>query len=254
MEKRKLNQMLIEGINLFKKTWWLNVRIFSVPVSLGVLVDLFWGCDTYLGRLAFDRSMAVFDFLDLAIRLIVIEFFIFSLLAVIDNLVQNYKGIFNEAKSSLRKALRLFLPVFWLVIVFSFKIFLWSLLFVIPGIIAFIFYGATLFCFVADGKRGGKAIKMSVSLIKPNVVWYLDSLLFIVFVVGSCVVAWVRLWDVVLLHFLHLNNQFLAYTINYLELFVVFGAGLFFLCFYMILYDELKNHSVSEEKISSSES
>lgn len=65
-----------------------------------------------------------------------------------------------------KATLRNFPAYFWLYLLFTVKIFLWSLLFIVPGFIMFNKYLLAGTVFFAEGKRGNAAIKRSIELTK----------------------------------------------------------------------------------------
>ncbi len=57
---------------------------------------------------------------------------------------------------------------FKLTILILFKIFLWTLLFIIPGIVFSVFYALANMAYVVDGQKGKSALILSKRLVEPN--------------------------------------------------------------------------------------
>jgi hypothetical protein len=90
--------------------------------------------------------------------------------------IQAYAGLFIFVKSdyklsseeSFKSAGPFVASYFWLIILTSFLVFFWSLLFIIPGIIFVVFYSMIEYIFFFEGQRGMKALKRSKELVKGH--------------------------------------------------------------------------------------
>lgn len=71
-----------------------------------------------------------------------------------------------ELKQAFRAVLKNLLGYLWLYIVMIVKLFLWTLLLIVPGIIMSVRYSLAGTVFFAEGKRGNAAIKRSADLTK----------------------------------------------------------------------------------------
>lgn len=69
-------------------------------------------------------------------------------------------------KDGFRATIQNYPAYLWMYILFTVKVFLWSLLFIVPGFIMFNRYLLAGTVFFAEGKRGNAAIKRSVELTK----------------------------------------------------------------------------------------
>ena len=76
------------------------------------------------------------------------------------------KGKSSTLKEAFKATLNNYPQYLWLYILFIVKVFLWSLLFIIPGIIMLNRYLLSGTVFFAEGKRGNAAIKRSAELTK----------------------------------------------------------------------------------------
>lgn len=79
---------------------------------------------------------------------------------------QTAKGKNVTLKEGFSEVWRQFPAYLWMYIIFTVKVFLWSLLFIVPGIIMFNRYLLSGTVFFAEGKRGNAAIKRSAELTK----------------------------------------------------------------------------------------
>lgn len=71
-----------------------------------------------------------------------------------------------ELKTALRETGKELASYIWLYIIITFKVFLWTLLLIIPGIIMSVRYSLAGTAFFAEGKRGNAAVKRSLELTK----------------------------------------------------------------------------------------
>jgi len=153
------------------KLWWKNLEKFIGIFLWGLLYSLlplvvvlaFFGLGYFaglIGNIVFTIIGALIAIVGVALAIyFATRFYIVNFLFVKEN--------FSGAISDLYKKTRsLFWPYFWLSILSSVLIILWSLLLIIPGIIFSIFYSLAAYVFFFEGKRGMEAIRRSKSLIK----------------------------------------------------------------------------------------
>lgn len=145
-------------------------------------------------------------------------------------------------QGSYQKAFALFgscLCVIGLVIL---KVFLWSLLFLVPGIIFGILYSFANLAFIVDGKKGKQALIYSKQLVKPAIWRLMGNLLVIVLVIAVLNIF------IVLITMAAFGQN----TGNYFEFIPAVGSsvtrvittiiGGYASAFYYFLYKELKSH------------
>ena len=172
MDKKSVICLLKESVSLFIDNFpkFLGlIVLFFLPLAIGYLVifALTAGAITFLGlqKDLVAAFVAVFSFLMAAGFLCWGVFYSIALIkmvAVID------KGESLKVTDAYRQAIPLFAPFFLVYFLVAIKVFLWSLLFVIPGIIFAIFYTFTQFSVIIDGKRGREALVFSRNIIQPQ--------------------------------------------------------------------------------------
>jgi len=72
-------------------------------------------------------------------------------------------------------ALNLFGPVAIVGILVTAKVFLWSLLLIIPGIIFGIYYSFSVFAAIIEGKKGNDALRFSKDIVRSNIGKFLGN-------------------------------------------------------------------------------
>ena len=158
------------------KIWWKNLLKFAQVYFWGLLyalIPLVIAGILFVLSMVIDTSTAANisnKFISLIINTIIpiciviaIYFIIRSYIGIFLLVKNNYKGdelkIFKESK-------KYFWSYFWLSILTSILILLWTLCLIIPGIIFSIFYSFAIYAFFFEDLKGMKAIKRSVNLVK----------------------------------------------------------------------------------------
>lgn len=95
--------------------------------------------------------------------IVAIYFYIRTYMALFLLVKEGYRG---KELDIFRSTYRQFWPYLGLVLLTTVFVLLWSLLLIIPGIIFSILYSLVVYVYFFEGKRGMKAIKRSVRLVK----------------------------------------------------------------------------------------
>jgi len=141
---------------------------------------------------------------------------------------------------SFRRADRICAAYIWVKILFVFKVICWSILFVIPGIVAGILYNFAGMALLVDGKRGQEALQHSKEIIKQNFFDYLFSTVMMLTVLMLICAAFILLFDNLILIFVLQKIYFSAMLIDLLEISIILLSGIYFLIFYYYLYKDLQ--------------
>ncbi len=174
-----MKDIAIDTLHLFVKSWHVFNKHFKSFFWVAVIfVGSFFAC--FIGLFLIGVIVEVLTangqylFYKANIFIVLIFVLIFSLWSVFYNAViikmverasQNQPikllDIFIQARA-------VFIPLLIVSCLVVIKVLLWSLLFVIPGIIFGLFYAFSQFSVVVDGARGQKALRESCRLIRPN--------------------------------------------------------------------------------------
>ena len=168
-------------------------------------------------------------------------FFIISLITILkiiqaDN-VNKSAGIFHGYKEAIES-----LPQFLFdKILYLYKIILWSLVFLLPGLIFGILYSFSGLAFLVDQKRGTEALILSKKIIKQSLVQFLGySLLALLYSTG---IAFPMIYSLDLISNISYEKgwYFVVFMIEYGEYIVIGMSSILFLVFFYSIYQELKN-------------
>lgn len=155
---------------LLTNTWdfyWLNSKKIIYLMLFGLI-----GIIPYAVMIAINVTLSAHLLVyERIIGLVILIFYIFSLywilstslgfLILIKNPDKKIIDVFNEGRKLIWGDLAIGMIMFLIIS-------LWSLLFVIPGIIFMVFYSFALFVFVYDGYRRSAALARSKELVKGN--------------------------------------------------------------------------------------
>lgn len=153
------------------KTWWKNLAKFIGVYLWGllyaiiplVLAALLFGLQVWqAGNLNGAARISLTVIASLALVMAIY----YAIRAYIGSFLLVKKGYEGREKDVFKETKNYFWPYLWLTILTTVFILLWSLLLIIPGIIASIFYSFAIYALFFDDKRGMKAIKRSVQLVK----------------------------------------------------------------------------------------
>jgi len=138
--------------------------------------------------------------------------------------------------------LGIFRSYLWVKILYVLKVFCWSLLLIIPGVIFGVYYSSSSLALIVDNKRGQEALKLSQMVIKPNFTKYLTCLLLMFILLLIACVLFIFVFDTYIVLFTLRGKLFLAEVIGFLEVTWIAMAGVFFYVFYYYLYKDLKDN------------
>lgn len=152
------------------KDWWKNLSKFIMVYLQGVIyaliplaIILIFGLIDKFG--AYDVA---------AFRAAAIIIAGLSVIAIFYFMIRAYMGIFllvkkdyaGEPKTIFKETKEMFWPYFWISVLTTVFILLWTLLLIIPGIIFSVFYSFAAYAFFFEGKKGREAIRRSTQLVK----------------------------------------------------------------------------------------
>jgi len=241
MEKREVSEyVLSKTYTLFCKYWFCFVKVAAVfLIPLLILNEYFWGNQILIDGIIDKFSLVAFVVIDDIINFIIFLFLLLYLAALTKAIHTADVGEKPGAVSSYRQALNIFGPYLWVKTLSLFKVLCWTLLFIVPGIVAGIFYSFSGMALVVGGKRGKEALTFSWDITRPNIKKYLLHVLSMsAFLLVACT-AIILYFDSVLV-FLELRGQFFwADVVDYFEIGFVVMSGIFGLVFFYYLYREL---------------
>ncbi len=153
------------------KEWWKNLAKFIGVYLWGLLYALI-----PLAIIAIIAGLEAWkgDELNMAAQIALVTLMVLAFLVVIYYAVRAYAGSFllikknyeGREKDIFKETKDYFWPYIGLAILTTIFILLWSLLLIIPGIIASIFYSFAVYALFFEGQKGMSAIKRSVRLVK----------------------------------------------------------------------------------------
>jgi hypothetical protein len=237
-----INRLRDEAIGLFKRHWLCFAGItafFAVPILL--INKYFWRNQELVLRIINKMSINSFAVLDYAIYCILLIFFFWTLAALILAISKADRGGNPDVISSYSQALRILDSYLWVKILFVFKIFCWSLLLVIPGIIFGVLYNFAGMAIAVDGKKGKEAFVFSKEIIGTNLYDYLYCTIPVLAFLALFCAGFILYLDILIAYFSLIGNTFLAKGIDFLEIGLVAMTALFFLIFYYFLYKTLRD-------------
>ena len=244
--------MLVENRELFKdlrkKTSSLFVGhwpcfiemagLFLVPVL--IFKDYLWRSPWFVPLLVDTFSMHLFPAVVLFVKAVFVLYFLLFLAAVIKAIAQADRGGNPQAISSYRQAMGILDAYLWVKILFVFKVFCWSLLLVVPGIIFGVFYNFAGMALAVDGIGGVEALRHSKKIIKNNLSAYLLSVTAALSLFFLFSFVFLASLDTMIAFFLLQGNDLMAQAVDYLEIALVTMGGIVFLVFYYYLYQAIK--------------
>lgn len=163
-------QGLTSPLELFKNAWQayqVSFKRFATMTSIGVLGTL----PLYVLSLVFKfSSKNLSGPLTMILFLLLIVFTLVSIYIVIRSEIGVYLLMKVEStetvKSIFAKTQPLFWPYFGLSLLVGIIVMLWTLLFIVPGIIMGIFYMFSIYAFLFAEQRGKQAMKFSKQLVQ----------------------------------------------------------------------------------------
>jgi len=234
------------AIGLFIKNGFCFLKLFiTFSIPLVILYIYFWDNQELIQKIIDHLTFSGFILIDNVINFAVLVYFLFYLVVVVISIHAVAQGRHSGVIESTRKALGTFDSYLWVKILSLFKILLWSLLFIIPGVIVGVSHNFSGMAVLIDGKRGKEALIRSQEIIKLNTKEYLISYFFILI---SAIIAWALITlnlDSFITFFKLNGNKFLAKTVICLEISLCMLVVSFFLSFYYCLYLALSSKTDS---------
>jgi len=234
--------ILKESRTLYTRYWFhfiLISLIFLIPTLLTILFFLF---NAPFWNFIINTFSFLFYYISFWLLVSVALFYsLLSIMAFVKFLDSAHRdqtlGIFEAYKEALRQYGSL-LSVYGL---FTGKIFLWGLLLILPGIYFGILYNFAPLAVLVDNKKGMEALNFSRSLVRPNIIKYLDYILLSFGSVALICIPFFVCLDFVVKWALSRQYSWLVHSGGILEFFVLLTAGHFLMVFYYFVYCEFKN-------------
>ncbi len=244
-------------LDLFNQTISFYRSRFNLFFKILAILFFLWLVSIFIGLVgvmkAFSPGMIqdpnfYYIFLTIILLLVFVPFHLLSLYATLAVIVE--EG--HTLKSAYQKGLKLFFPLFWTTVIFSFTVLGGVFLFLIPGLILGVYLSLFPYVVLSEERRGISALARSWYYVKGywwSVFWRylffafcLSSLSSVVLVIMSLVIK-PRLADLIenldlpLLVF----EGFLGFIVNMINFFIMtIGTQLMFIYAYKI-YLSLKN-------------
>ncbi len=247
-ETKSLRELLKESFSLFAGN---IVRLLGVALAgvclfltativtiiLMSLTAAFSGVKTQEAGIAAAALGGIFVFL---LFLVFITIHILSSIAMIKVVDTANRGQAIGVFEAYKQARLLSLSYFTAMILTVGKIFLWSLLLIIPGVIFGIFYSLYSFAVVVDGQRGNQALAYSAKIIKPQI-WRCIGY-YVLISAASVLLFFACEYVVHQIFGVPQKGQFLLLpALGSLVIFVFNGImGFYFFTFSYLFYEDLK--------------
>ena len=175
-EKRGLGTLLQESFSVFTDN---ITRLVVVTLIAYLPVGIAFSC--YLVYLKGQSWQGLVGSFILLIAITAILFLLYPVALI--RMIQSINAQEELTPlASYQKAWGVIASYLWIGTIVLFKVILWSLLFIIPGIIFGIFYSFWYLAFLIDNKRGNEALIYSKKIIKPNFWPYVGYSLVLVFI------------------------------------------------------------------------
>ncbi len=238
----KLKSVLDQSTHLFVKRWVVFARVVAVfIIPLMLLYRCFWDNELFTDAFIQRFSLEAFYWMDNAAVLVTFLFFLIYLSAMIKTIQYADEGKPFGVMDAYRWAWGAFGSYLWVKILFVLKVALWSLLFVVPGIIFGIFYCLSGMAFVIDGKKGEDAFIYSRKIVRTNFAACVGCVAFIVLFLSAVCAAVVVFLDGLIVLARLKGHLLLANLIDAAEVLTILASSVFLLVFVYYLYKELKS-------------
>ncbi|MFC1510481.1 hypothetical protein ACFL49_02355 [Candidatus Omnitrophota bacterium] len=248
MENKKTFKSLLSGSFSF---FYLHRFLFAKMTIIFFTVLLFLG---QLVRLdVWDEFFYYFFgvYYNLLIKAAnVVTYFVFAIffIAMFEAIQRKKAG--QEARVwAVYKQAILKLPRFlYVLLAYVLKVFSWSLVLVVPGILFAIFYSGCFCSCCIDGKKGEEALFFSKSIIKKNFNTYCDYILFFVLLMVIIFIPSFHILNFAIRTFIEKKNIFGGVTVHLFQLGLLGYVINYCFVFYYFLYEEIKNRVESENQ------
>lgn len=125
------------------------------------------------------------------------------------------------------------------------KVFLWSLVLIVPGIVFGIFYSFSTFSFLLDGKQGTEALRFSKSLIRPNAWRFIGNSLAVGLAAGMVSLVVIVVLSLIFGAPSGGSPTFASLVIRGVGNIINAVIGTYVFVFYYLLYEEFKKTSAA---------
>lgn len=226
----------------FSRRHWLSLVKMSIPffipvVFLAGIIDL----EVKYGY----TIVAHFNLLINTLIYYFISTLMFLAALIYTAALMTFIDALNKSKTlsifqAYQAAVKNLLPLAFVQILSMGKILLWFLALIIPGIYRASLYSFAWISVLLDGKRGEEALEFSKKILKPNLVKYLDYLLFSFLGTFFICVPFLICLEFVLEYSFLKEVYWMLHIINIIEAIMLVLAGHFLIIFLYCLYEEFK--------------
>ena len=235
-EPRNLRELLRGAFGLYAGHGFKLLKIllvFLIPIFF--INEFFWENQPLINQLIAQYSLKGFYLIDDALNFIIILFAFLYFIAEIQYLrcalLHQTLGVWQ----AWRQAFGIFGDYLNVKILFLIKVFLWSLVLIVPGIIFAVLYSFHSMALLMDGKKGMEALKFSKDLIKPHVFLYTGYLLVLL----SSIFAFSYPLLFILDFLKEASPLWVEKILSYLQVLAVGMVVNFGIVFYYVIYEEL---------------
>ena len=214
---------------------------FFTPVVL--INHYFWQNTPLLNSIRLNISWEVYYLINGTLWCFVVLYFLLYFMSLIKTIhfAQQQKTIklweiYKETLSEYKK-------FFQIIRLYLFKVFSWSFLLLIPGIVMAVIYNYSVLAFLIDGKKGQDALMMSKKIIKTHYNKFLDYMLFMFLIYLVTCFPIILVLDLWISGFWYVSRFLLVYIFEYVQIYCIILLGIFPVIFYYYLYQELKQQS-----------
>lgn len=242
---KNFRQLLQISAQLFLRhqiSFLQTTLIFSLPIFF---VDaILWNNDKAMEKIFTPARLKYYFWIDglwvvfLVLSLLLYLMVIFKIIKNLSTAPQNVKILDIYQKSLLDFKDYLLVKGYYIG-----KVFLWSLALLVPGLVSLILYSFSGLAFIVDGKKGVEALQFSKNIIKPNIIKYLDYLLFIILILSLLGVPVILLMDTLMDVSLLKDYDALAQIIDDAEKVIILMGTVFACVFFYHLYEEMKERA-----------
>lgn len=176
----------------------------------------------------------------LILALMVVLFSFLSGGALIIFIVKNMRRENVPIMAAYRLALGKFPDYMKINAICGLKVLGWGLLLILPGIYFSVLYSFAPLLVLIEGKNSKEAMALSAALLKPNLIKYLDYLLYAAVTSILSYLPFLALFEYLVEFCVGRGNWQLADSVSYLELIVVLMAVQFNVVFYIRLFEEIR--------------
>jgi len=228
---------------LFWANWFLFLKVALVFFALFLFVDLFFWSNTLLRQdIILTFSFSVFQMVYWAVAVVVCICFFWFLAALIRCIQAVDQGEPIGVLKAYGSSLAVLSPYIYVKFLYLFKVFLWSLCLVIPGMIFGFLYCLSGMAMLIGGKKGGEALTYSKKLIRSQLIESIASVAFFLMMVFSLGGIVIFLCDELVALFFFAGHVNIARLIDYMEIGIIINGMIYMAIFGYYLYRRLDSH------------